>query len=224
LRRFDYPECIHSELRGYGNNVLIASRTRIKKRDEFHPPAGDPHAPTNMLHVHHFESGIDVFGIRVAIYDTAAERRQVWDWLAEPVAASLRSRRSVIIGDMNVNPELQRRDRAFVERFRAVASGWQHAAPVDGASFWSKSEAGIVPTRLDHALVSPLLGVREARYVTRTASYALVEPSDPRNRQLALSDHAALIVDVAYPPPNPADTALGIVEGAASGAVYSGQE
>lgn len=69
-----------------------------------------------------------------------------------------------------------------------VGPGRQHAAPARGASFWTLRGE---PKRIDHAFVSAQLKVREARYVAQLGKHIFA------GKMGSMSDHAALVVDIA---------------------------
>lgn len=192
----------HSELKGSGNNVLIASRFPLEAGRSTPPDFGDQDAQTNVLHVRLPDPGIDILGLRIPAYAPRHENwRRMWDWI-EGSAERLRNGPALILGDFNVDPDASRGSQKWQcpARMRAMEKDWQRA-PASGASYWSvgKGTTGqplIRPRQLDHAFVSRHLRVREAFYQTATASCVLVDPTKPRSREAALSDHAALIVDV----------------------------
>ncbi len=93
----------------------------------------------------------------------------------------------VIIGDFNTDPKYPR-SRCGDRIKRLVNDGWQLAAPPDGSSFWTLNGDAV---RIDHAFASRLLSVNRAAYVAKSDGHVFVgkEPG-------ALSDHAALSVDI----------------------------
>lgn len=68
-----------------------------------------------------------------------------------------------------------------------VDAGWSLAAPESGSSYWTLFGLG---KRLDHAFVSPHFKVLAAEYAKEVNGFRLA-----RGRG-ALSDHAALVVDI----------------------------
>jgi endonuclease/exonuclease/phosphatase family metal-dependent hydrolase len=92
----------------------------------------------------------------------------------------------VIVGDFNTDPSYSS-SRGGDRFFRMKTSGWAHAAPA-GASYWTLRGA---PKQLDHGFISPRLKTRRAEYVTRVGDQVLAHGT------AALSDHAALLIEVA---------------------------
>ena len=129
----------------------------------------------------------------------------MWEWI-EGSANNLKDVPAVILGDFNVDPNPDRMSKKWQcpDRMRAMENEWQRV-PTTGASYWSvgRSPAGQSlsrPRQLDHAFVSRHLHVRKAFYQTTTVSCVLVDPEKPRSRETALSDHAALIIEVELAP------------------------
>lgn len=191
-----------SELKGSGNNVLIAAREPVSPGSAPLPDFGDQDAQTNVLHVRLPGSDIDILGLRIPAYSRNHENwGKMWDWI-EAMGRRLVHGPAVILGDFNVDPEPSRRPNKWQcpDRMRAMAEEWQRV-PETGASYWAVSKAGLEenkthPRQLDHAFVSRSLRVSASCYVTRTSSFVLVDPMNPRSRAIALSDHAALVVEV----------------------------
>ncbi len=175
-----------SDPRPQENQVLIAARTDLE-RGPIRAPEIDRSMPSNVLHVHLPQNGVEILGLRVPDYSKDAKtKRACWDWILE-TAASMQDRPFVIIGDFNTDPKYSR-SRCGDRIKRLVDEGWQLASPPDGSSFWTlKGDA----VRIDHAFVSKLLAVERASYATKLDRYVFVgkEPG-------ALSDHAALSVDI----------------------------
>lgn len=168
------------------NHLLIAAREPLSVGPLAPPPGIDPHVCTNALHARLPGRGLDVLGIRIPDFSRMPGlRRSTWDWI-EAAASLLGERSAVILGDFNTDPAYP--PSRCGDRFQRMAAlGWQHAAPPEGASYWTPRRA---PRRLDHALASPRLDVNNANYVTSVHGYTLA------GGEGALSDHAALVVDV----------------------------
>lgn len=168
------------------NSVLIASRMPIEA-GHIHAPAIAPALPSNVLHVHLPESGIDVLGLRIPDYSgTPALRRACWDWIQE-VAREIHQRPSTILGDLNTDPTYS--PARCGDRFaRMEDEGWHHAKP-PGSSYWTLK--GGLGKQLDHAFFSPHFRVLAAEYVRefRGFTFAGANPG-------AMSDHAALLVTI----------------------------
>jgi len=186
LAQHGFGKWLVSERRPRENQVLIAARTDLE-RGSIRAPEIDRSAPSNVLHVHLPQEGVEILGLRVPDYSKDAKTKRVcWDWILE-TAASVKDRPFVIIGDFNTDPKYPR-SRCGDCIKRLDDDGWQLASPPDGSSFWTLNGDAV---RIDHAFVTKLLGVERAAYVTRSDRNVFVgkEPG-------ALSDHAALSVDI----------------------------
>jgi endonuclease/exonuclease/phosphatase family metal-dependent hydrolase len=169
---------------GRHNHVLIASKFSVEPGDIVAPPIA-PSVPSNALHVRLPAIGLEVLGVRIPAFKSkAALRRACWDWLLE-TATTVKESPFVILGDLNTDPKYPKA-RCGNRIGMMVESGWQHAAPQSGASYWTPNGDEV---RIDHAFASPRLTVRSASYVVEQVGYRYVGKA-------ALSDHAALVVDV----------------------------
>ena len=168
------------------NRVLVASRYGLAQ-GSIRGPAFHESVPSNTLHVVLPTEGFDLLGLRMPDLTKHPKlRRAWWDWL-EVTAAGVVDRPFAIAGDFNTDvsyPRAKCGDRPA----RLVASGWQHVAPPDGASYFTlNNEAKLI----DHAFVTQHFVVKEARYVSESAGHRLIgKPAE------ALSDHTALVVDM----------------------------
>ena len=168
------------------NQVLILSRWGLTRGEITGPPISGS-VPSNVLHAHVPEAGLDVLGMRMPDLGKWPQlRRAWWDWL-ESMAEQCVSRPFLIAGDFNTAstyPKARCGDRPA----RLIAGGWRHAAPSDGASYYTLRNE---PKCIDHAFVTEHFQIRQARYVTQSAGHRLIgKPAE------ALSDHAALVVDL----------------------------
>jgi endonuclease/exonuclease/phosphatase family metal-dependent hydrolase len=166
--------------------VLIAARAPLERGDIVAPPIAAS-VPSNALHVRSATLGVDVLGMRLPDYSRKpALRRACWDWILETANAA-RNRPFVILGDLNTDPAYPRA-RCGDRLGMLVERGWQHALPAEGDSYWGPGGAA---RRLDHAFVTPHFAVTAARYVTTVDGHQL-----GGRGPLALSDHAALLIDI----------------------------
>jgi endonuclease/exonuclease/phosphatase family metal-dependent hydrolase len=124
--------------------------------------------------------------MRVPAYSRFAERRAYWEGL-EKLVAPARDRRIVFIGDFNADPETPRYVGCGYLR-RLAESGWFIPRPEGD---WSCETRARRHSRIDHALVSPLLGPASTRYSVGINGDRIVG-----NGHGAVSDHAALVVDL----------------------------
>lgn len=100
--------------------------------------------------------------------------------------ALLQDAPTVVLGDLNANPESPSARGAAHFR-RLLAAGWRRANPPDGASYYGP---GRRHTEVDHMLCDSRSTFAHARYVTEIGGWRLAGHED------ALSDHAALLADL----------------------------
>ncbi len=174
------------------NQVLVASRQRFE-RGSLRAPDIEPAFPPNVLHVTLPEAGVGILAMRVPDYSHKAPlRRACWDWI-ESTAATVRHAPFVILGDLNIDPGYP--PKQCGDRIpRLVASGWHWALPPQGGSFWPLK--GGTPKRLDHAVVTRHFHRVSAAYVEEVDGIRL----GARGGRGALSDHAALVVELSLEP------------------------
>jgi len=172
-------------IRAGHNQVLIASRLATTP-GTISPPSELSHATSNCLHVRVAEASLELLGLRVPMFDSAADRQSYWSWFESGIQPLL-SRHTVIIGDLNVN--LQRvRDPASRHLRRIAGSGWQLLEAEGPASYTSVKGS---TSCLDHALVSPTITVSTAAYVAEANGYRFMGSGRD-----SLSDHAPLVLDI----------------------------
>jgi len=170
---------------GSHNQVLVASRTRIIP-GKLKAPTVSLADNSNFLHVRVSDENLDVVGMRVPAYKENEKKEAYWQQFRQ-IAATAIKQRIIFIGDLNANPA---RSNYVGARYlnQLVADGWKLPSPEGNWSFISKTGAN---SRIDHALVSPLLGVTAARYAREIGSTKLAGPDGA-----AFSDHAVLVLDV----------------------------
>lgn len=170
------------------NQILVASRSPGSLGTLFKPPVRLGHAVSNCIHVRVSRGSLDLVGIRVPSYHSVADKRSYWEWFGKATTPLLPGR-SVIIGDLNVDP--RRSGHGSDCLVRLVAKGWRMPHPIGQ---WSYISTTGLTSRLDHALVSPAVTVVGAEYITTANGF------DFAGRGPAyLSDHALLILDIAEP-------------------------
>jgi endonuclease/exonuclease/phosphatase family metal-dependent hydrolase len=167
------------------NRTLIASRLPLKP-DRLALPDFDGQFPSNVVAAQ--LTGLRVLGVRVPWYksherDLLLKARE---WL-ESAAAQLRHEPAVILGDLNVRAGARRGRGEYFQRI--LNNGWQRAAPAEGSSYPGRISKG---SQIDHVLVTSQCRVRSAEYVVSVDRFTLAGPPPP----MALSDHAALVVEV----------------------------
>jgi endonuclease/exonuclease/phosphatase family metal-dependent hydrolase len=171
------------------NQVLIASRSRLEP-GPIRAPAIAPSVPSNALHTILPDQQFEILGIRVPDYSKDARtKRACWDWI-ERTAVGVSARPFVMIGDFNTDPSYPS-SRCGDRIGKLVASGWQLAAPMEGASYWTMKEN--LPRRIDHAFLSRHFTVTDTRYVTDFDGRRVVG-----HGRGMLSDHAILQVDFQF--------------------------
>jgi exonuclease III len=170
------------------NQIMIACAQNIEQV-EFEIPDELEHAANNLLYVRVPTYFIDVMGIRVPWYVKSREARSYWDWFAEAVRP-LRERPLVIVGDFNADPE-RVRGRGTTHLTGLRSEGWQIPCPAGDWSFYSAKGKS---SRIDHALLTPSMNLVGARYITELSGHTFAGPGIQ-----AVSDHAALLLDVMPP-------------------------
>ena len=167
------------------NRTLVASRAPLEV-DVLALPDFDCQLPANIVAAHLPTFGLRIVGIRVPAYGPSNPLLlRSWEWL-ETAAAALRETPAVIMGDLNVRPSPDRSGVGACFR-RLLDNGWQRAAPTGGYSYFGPTG---VRSEIDHALASPRCKIRGAEYVVSVTGFTLA------GAQNALSDHAALVVDL----------------------------
>jgi hypothetical protein len=166
------------------NQIFAAARAPLRRGDLHGPTTADNGGVTNFLHVHAEGVPFEIVGLLVPGYK-GAELKAYWEAFAT-LAGEVSSRRILFVGDFNDDP-----DQAQTVGGGTLASlrgtGWQ-LPRAEGA--WSFKTG----TRIDHALASSSMPKMSARYVSHEKNIILAgKESD------AISDHAALVVDIDSP-------------------------
>ena len=169
------------------NQVLIASRYPLELGEIAGPATANLGGESNFLHVRVPRAEMEFVGLRAPSY-TGAALTEYWVGLLNIIQACA-GRRIVFMGDLNTDPAQSCRSTArYLQELRR--SGWTVPAPDGEWSFISKTGVG---TRIDHAIVASALQVAGARYVADAGALKLAAP----NRVDAVSDHAALVIEIA---------------------------
>lgn len=167
------------------NRTLIASRLLLHP-DDLAPPDFDCQLPSNIVAARLGTPGLRILGIRIPAYGHSNPLlMRSWEWL-ETTSAALGDAPAIIMGDLNIRPVPDRRGVGACFR-RLLDSGWRRAAPAEGYSYFGPSG---VRSEIDHALVSPRCRIQGAEYVVTVPGFELAGTPN------ALSDHAALVVDI----------------------------
>jgi len=176
------------------NQVLVATRM-VSERGSWAAPSIRPQVPPNFLHVVIPGLELQVVGLRIPMFvrgDTAGAHRYR-EWIRDQ-APLWGAERTVVIGDMNTGP-----DRPRSWQWRSLSSfvdeGWSVVTPHEGWSY--KGRKGHT-TRIDHALLSPGLVAKDARYMVEADGVVMAGIQPP-----AYSDHAVLAVDSELMPAAP---------------------
>ena len=174
------------ELPEKANRVLLVSKVRIEPH-RLTLPDFDLQFPANMVAARLPDSGISILGIRVPAYESK-DRTQLlksWAWL-EATAGQWRDSPAIILGDLNITPNPSRGPRA--KHFRNILQGgWQRAEPAGGVSYFAQGEPC---SEIDHVLATAACRIGPASYVTDVEGFKLAGGHG------AISDHAALVVDI----------------------------
>jgi hypothetical protein len=165
-------------------HVLIASRLELGPGVLDDGSNGD-HRPPNVLHAYAPTGTLDVLGLRMPIAAANPPPRRMLDWLLN-AAETLKHRRAVLIGDFEFGANHERAGGTDHLR-RLTNEGWRHAAPDDGAAYWTTDGHA---TRLDHAFLSPAIQPIDVRYALEAAGFRLAGTRD------SLSEQPALVVDL----------------------------
>ncbi len=164
------------------NRILIASRLPLAPLT-IEGPTFDQQFPANIAAVSLPSVGLSIVGVRVPAYAAkeSAFLHQAWDWL-ESTAAMLRHGAAVLLGDLNVS--VASTETRGGDHFRRIlASGWQRAAPADGATYFGH---GGRTSEIDHILATDRCVLSEAACIKSAGAFTYCGSQD------AISDHAAL--------------------------------
>lgn len=153
------------------NHILIVARSHMVPGEITGPPIAYA-LPSNVLHVRLAADKLDVLGIRVPDYSKKpAIRRACWDWI-EKMADGVKTHPFVFLGDFNVDPSYPP-SKCGDRISKLVASGWQHALPLQGVSYYPI--AGGQGKRLDHAFVSGHFNIVNTQYVWEAGTFVFWE-------------------------------------------------
>ncbi len=175
--------CVSSNSPGQ-NQVLIAAGHRLEEGD-IRAPAIHESAPSNALHVCLPGVDLEILGLRVPDFSREPPlRRRFWDWILK-TACAVQERPFVILGDFNTDPSYP--PARCGDRFDILAAmGWRHAP--SGPTFWTPRGHAV---RIDHAFVSKDLTIGGSLAVRSDGPFVFAGKGGG-----ALSDHAALWVDI----------------------------
>jgi hypothetical protein len=167
------------------NQVLVASRFELRPGSLQGPSTTDNGGEANFLHVAIDYLSIEIVGIRVPAYG----KRTVapyWDAFLD-LANGAVNRKICFVGDFNVDPD--RNVHMGGKRFASLREhGWRIPSP---EGVWSYQSG----TRIDHALASPRFPAVSAKYIANQGGFILGGTSFE-----AISDHAALVIDMTTSP------------------------
>lgn len=186
LHEFGLPHVVISDRIGINNQVLVAARSPCLRGDLTGPATTDGAGASNFLHVYIPSARLELVGLRAPAYERRGELRRYWDELSRIIDV-VRGRRILFVGDFNVDPD---RDRYVGTPHirRLEAAGWQ--LPRSTGPWSCETRAGR-RSRIDHALVAPVLALPSADYVVEEAGTWRVG-----NASGAISDHAPLVVEI----------------------------
>lgn len=169
---------------GRHNQVAILSRFELRD-GSVSGGCLDPMAQSNFLAVRLLEFAMEIVGLRVPAYKSAADKRMYWQALDGIVRSDPSA---LFIGDFNADPSYPRSagGAALVSLER---DGWKIPAAEGDWSYCSSRAL----TRIDHAVVPRSIGIRAARYVARDGDAVFAGLAKD------LYDHAALVLDLELP-------------------------
>lgn len=165
------------------NQVFVASRHPLQLGDLLGPSTKDGGGESNFLHVKLPNVELEIVGVRVPAYEASQVLHEYWQSLTEIIRSTI-ARRIIFIGDFNADPDANRHPGArYMSTLRS--DGW-NIPTASGA--WSY----ISGSRIDHAIVSPGISVKDTKYVAQISDIELAS----QNRETRISDHAALVLHV----------------------------
>jgi hypothetical protein len=167
------------------NQVLAASRLPFTLGDIL-PPTFDGSAVSNFLHIRFEHTNVELVGLRVPAYVTAQDRRA---YRAELLAimAEAESRGIVFAGDLNEDPF--RRAKLSLATSMQFPACPAYSLPNPSGRWSYINKNGSATSRIDHALHTRGVEVRDARYVEEAHGMLLAGAATAG----AVSDHAALV-------------------------------
>jgi endonuclease/exonuclease/phosphatase family metal-dependent hydrolase len=195
LKDIGYSSLAVSLRAPHQNQVLIAARTPLADDGLLPLPGHTEAATTNWLHRRLPALKLEIVGFRAPVYLAADDRLRYWQQVEE-IARTARERRVVFLGDFNLDPHTDTRPCAQVFP-RLTDGGFKLARPQGDWSCHTGNGGG---TRVDHALASSAVPIKDARYLYKTGRHTLAGPANGRGP--ALSDHAVLSIRLACPAPS----------------------
>lgn len=169
-----------------GNNQILACSKEPMVRGSLACPQYDTAAFSNFLHVALPKSDLDIIGIRAPAYSSRLKKEAYWKEVAE-IAAESQSKQVIFLGDLNYDPFMGIARSVPRVEF-SLQSGFYIPNPVGDWSFVSTN--GQRSSRIDHAIVSKALEVKEAAYITEWDNVVLAGP----NEKAPVTDHAVLSI------------------------------
>jgi hypothetical protein len=190
LRSAGYLHQLVSLAPSVQNQIFAAARQPIFIGD-VKAPTFDDAATSNFLHIRFEDTAIELVGLRVPAYVTAAERKAYRPRLLE-IMRRASNRPIAFAGDINESPFLKLPD---VREVRYVGCPSYRVPNPSGD--WSYTSAnGQMHGRIDHVLYTDRLSVTDPRYVRDCDGRLLAAAHSLR----PISDHAALTFTVELSP------------------------
>ncbi|MHB8908647.1 MAG: endonuclease/exonuclease/phosphatase family protein [Syntrophales bacterium] len=163
------------------NQILIAANSHLAS-GVLEAPAIAASVPSNFIHVHVRDNGLNIIGMRVPDYSKQPLiRHRCWDWI-ESIAKGMVKEPCVLMGDFNTDQSYPP-SRCGNRLSNIVTAGWQHAIPSLGSSYLPVT--GGSGKKLDHAFVTEHFLIRSAEYIWESNGYVFAGKVPG-----ALSDHA----------------------------------
>jgi len=169
------------------NQILIATKEPHLK-GTLTLPSIHPAVPPNFLHVILKESGINIIGFRMPVFEKNPTKlkRQTWELILH-IANKIINYPSIITGDFNTSPQ-DPKSKCGNYIKQITDAGW-YLAPEKGFS-WIHQHSG-TKRKIDHAFVSPKLKVIHAEY-----NWDFLKEMPNSIPKIGYPDHAMLVVEL----------------------------
>ena len=184
--------CIQvSERRPGHNQVLMASKFDFIVGTLL-PPSNncDSHGRTNLLAASFHAPDFTLIGMRAPAYESAKQVRAYWGELSQTLKA-IASRKVVVIGDMNGDPE-NAKSIGGQHLVALIEAGWKIPRATGEWSY--KADSGAYTSRIDHVVASPGIRAASASYITALPGIVVAGS----RAEAALSDHAICLGEVDF--------------------------
>ncbi|UCZ61898.1 endonuclease/exonuclease/phosphatase family protein [Mycolicibacterium phocaicum] len=177
------------------NRVFAASRVPFNLGDIAPPQIeedkdGDAFAVSNFMHLQVSNSAIELIGLRIPAWRTAATKRDYRNALTGILHSAADGRALTVAGDLNVDPFKTVRDHQIRSVPFPDAAMYSVERPSGAWSFTNHNGAN--KTSIDHVLHTDSARVTDVRYIYDALGIQLAGPKS----QQPISDHAVLAFTV----------------------------